>query len=99
LALPQVVLELGHADARGAGAVEGACGEQEEHGADAFAAAGHEVGGDVGDDGDGRLGLLAEFLLYQNEVIAQKIEDFRCRRDGNGAHAVLRVAGKASGAE
>ena len=69
-----------------AGAAEGLGGEQEQQRADALAAAGDEVVGDVGDDVDGRGGLAGELVLDGGEIVAQEVEDLGCGRDGEGAH-------------
>ena len=74
------------ADAGERGAAEGLGGEQEEGGADALAASGHEVGGDVGDDFDGGVGLGGELALDGGEVVMEEVEDLFGRRDGDGAH-------------
>ena len=71
------------------GAAEGFGGEQQQQGADAFAAAGDEVAGDVGDDFDVRGGLAGELLLDGGEVVAEEVEDLVCGRDGDGAHSLL----------
>ena len=83
------------ADAGLTGAAEGLGGEQEESGADSFAAAGHEVGGDVGDDVDGRGGLAGELVLDGGEIVAEKVEDFFCGRYGDRAHLLFRLSGVA----
>ena len=78
------------ADAAGGGggrvAAEGLGREQEEHGADAFAAAGHEVGGDIGDDLDVRGGLGGELELDRVEVVPKEVEDLFRARDGESTH-------------
>ena len=77
------------ADAGVAGATEGFGGEQQEKGPNAFAAAGHEVLGDVGDDVDFRGGLADELLLNCGQVVTKEVEDLFSGRDGEGAHANL----------
>ncbi len=74
------------ADAGVGGGAEGLGGEQQEQGADALAAAGDEVGGDVGDDLDGRCGLDGKFALDGGKVVAEEVEDLDGGRDGEGAH-------------
>ena len=69
------------ANAALAGAAEGFGGEQEEKWADALAAAGDEVAGDVSDDFDVGGGLAGELLLDGGEVVAEQIEDFGGSRD------------------
>ena len=81
------------ADAGVAGAAEGLGGEQEEQGADAFAAAGDEVLRDVGDDFDFGGGLAGELLLDGGEVVAEEVEDLGGGRDGESAHSSFRVTG------
>ena len=61
-------------------------GEQQQQRANALAAAGDEVVGDVGDDGDGRGGLACELALNGGEIVLEEVEDFSCRRDGDRAH-------------
>ena len=85
--------DCAEADAGLAGAAEGFGGEQEEQWADALAAAGDEVAGDVGDDFDVGGGLAGELLLDGGEVVAEQVEDFGGSRDGESAHLIVRVSG------
>ncbi len=88
---------------RVAGAAEGLGGEQQQQRADALAAAGDEVLGDVGDDFDVGGGLARELLLDGGEVVAEEVEDLFCGRDGEGAHSVIKsnsdVIGRCDGVE
>ena len=70
-----------------AGAAESFGGEQEQQRADALAAAGHQVLGDVGDDVDFGGRLAHEFLLDCGEIVVEEVEDLFGGRDGEGAHA------------
>ena len=54
--------------------------EQQEHWADALAAAVAEVVGDLGDGGDVGDGVAAEFALDRPQIVPQQIEDLFCRR-------------------
>ncbi len=76
-------------DAGVAGAAEGFGREEEQQGADALAAAGDEVLGDVGDDGDVGGGLAGELPLDGGEVVAEEFKDFGGGRAGEGAHSYL----------
>ena len=80
-----------------AGAAESFGGEQQQQGADALAAAGDEVVGDVGDDFDVGGGLAGELLLDGGEVVAEEVEDLGGGRDGESAHSSFRVTGCPSG--
>ncbi len=75
------------ADATGGAAAEGLCGEQEEHGADAFAAAGHEVGRDIGDHFDVGRGLGGELAFDRHQIVPEEVEHLFGARDGEGGHA------------
>lgn len=75
------------ADAGERGAAEGLTGEEEEHGAYALAAAGDEVGGDVGDDVDFGGGLSGELMLDGGEIVTKKVEDLLRIRYGDRAHS------------
>ncbi len=74
-------------DARMAGAAESFGGEQEQQGADALAAAGHQVLGNVGDDVDLGGRLAYKLLLNRGEIVVEEVEDLFSGRDGEGAHA------------
>ncbi len=85
------------ADAGVGVAAAGLGGEQEEQGADAFAAAGHEVVGDVGDDFDVGGGLAGELGFDGGEVVAEKVKDLAGRRRWKWTSRLLRVAGRRGG--
>ena len=77
------------ADVGGGDGAEGLGGEEQEQGADAFAAAGDEVFGDIRDDGDGGRGLEGKLTLDGGEFVAEKVNDLCGGRDGECAHPYL----------
>ena len=62
-------------------------GEQQQQRANAFAAAGDQVAGDVGDDVDVGERTAGELVLDGGEIVAKEVKDLGCGRDGEGTHA------------
>jgi len=66
----------GEADGLGGGLLIEAAGDEEEDGAEAFAAVALEVLGDLGDGLDAGDGLEAELLLHALEILRDEVLNF-----------------------